>query len=382
MQVPVLQVLSKPLTIMADETPRSIVELPPPECAQMKPEEPEATPAIVPPAPDAPPAPKKDEPDDDPTGVENVVVDETPPPRPANWQEAVKDHLTPKPKPEQPEEEAAPQFGNMQDVIDFLEERKAAIHLPTKEELEKERRRKKTEGIISAIADGASAISNLIFTTQYAPNMYQQENSMTDKMRERYDRIKKERDADADRYLNYALTIGKLKDAQDAREYQHGRDALQDQIRMSQEARAQLKADRDAALADLKMQLMTGKISEQDAAARAKEIEAEYADQYWNARVDEIKSRKKKNDRWQPSAGRRGTGGGGRPAEHAWRDKNGNLHYCHSESAARSQAAANGGTYVTTPTRRVTTKPDKWGNPSTTETETDVSTPKVTIDWN
>lgn len=284
--------------------------------------------------------------------------------------------------PDAADGEAAPQFGNMQDVIDFLEERKAAIHLPTKEELEKERRRKKTEGIISAIADGASAISNLIFTTQYAPNMYQQENSMTDKMRERYDRIKKERDADADRYLNYALTIGKLKDAQEAREYQHGRDALQDQIRMSQEARAQLKADRDAALADLKMQLMAGKITEQEAAARAKEIEAEYADQYWNARVDEIKSRKKKNDRWQPSSGRRGSGGGGRPAEHAWRDKNGNLHYCHSESAARSQAAANGGTYVTTPTRRVTTKPDKWGNPATTETETDVSTPKVTIDWN
>ncbi len=370
---------------MADETPKSIVELPPPDWTQQKPEEDETPSPIVPPnsngspKPEAKPAPSPVQPsmagDEDYTGAENIVGNNSEPLHPANLQEAVKDHFTPKPKPEQSAEEETPQFGNMQDVIDWLEERMAAIHLPTKEELEKERRRKKTDGIISAIADGASAISNLIFTTQYAPNMYRQENSMTDKMRERYDRIKKERDADADRYLNYALTIGKLKDAQEAREYQHGRDALQDQIRMSQEARAQLKADRDAALADLKMQLMAGKITEQEAAARAKEIEAEYADQYWNARVDEIKSRKKKNDR-------RGSGGGGRPAEHAWRDKNGNLHYCHSESAARSQAAANGGTYVTTPTHRVTTKPDKWGNPATTETETDVSTPKVTIDWN
>lgn len=366
---------------MADETtPKSIVELEQPDW--MNPPEGETTPPKLP----MPPTPEKKEPEE-PTGVENVVVDENQTaPRPANWQEAVADHFTPKPKPTPAggqTEETAPKFGNMQDVIDFLEERKAAIHLPTKEELEKERRRKKTEGIISSIADASRAVANLVFTTQHAPDMYRhEESSMTGRWKKRYDDLKKEREADADRYLNYALTIGKLKDAQDAREYQHGRDALQDQIRMSQEARAQLKADRDAAMADLKMQLMAGKITQQEAAARAKEIEAEYADQYWNARVDELKSRKNKNDRWQPSTGRRGGGGGGRPAEHAWRDKNGNLHYCHSESAARSQAAANGGTYVTTPTRRTSTKPDKWGNPSTTTTETDVSTPKVTIDWN
>lgn len=372
---------------MADETPKSIVELPPPDWTQQKPEEEETPSPIVPPnsngspKPEAKPATSPAQPsvdgDEDYTGAENIVGNNSEPLRPANWQEAVKEHFTPKPK----SEEEAPHFGNMQEVIDWLEERMAAIHLPTKEELEKERRRKKTDGIISAFADGASAISNLIFTTQYAPDMYRHENSMTEKMKERYDRIKKERDAEADRYFNYALTIAKLKDAHDAMVYQHGRDALQDQIRMSQETRAQLKADRDAALADLKMQLMTGKITEQDAATRAMEIKAEYADQYWKAYVDEIKSRKNKNDRWQPSSGR-GGGGSGKHAEHAWRDKKGNLHYCHSESAARSQAAANGGTYVTTPTRRTSTKPDKWGNEVTTTTETDVSTPKVTIDWN
>lgn len=295
---------------------------------------------------------------------------------PKNGAEAIEDHFYNKNG-----KEGESKFDNMQDVIDYLYKAREAIHVPTKEELEKERRRKKTEGIISAIADGASAISNLITTTQYAPNMYQQENSMTDKMRERYERIKKERDADADRYLNYSLMIGRLKDAQEEKEYSRGRNALQDQIRMSQEARAQLKADRDAAMAELKMKLLSGKITEQEAAAEVKRIEAQYADELWDARVDEIKSRKRKNDRWQPSSGR-GGGGGGKPAEHAWRDKNGNLHYCHSESAARSQAAANGGTYVTTPTRSTTTKPDKWGQPSTTKTETDVSTPKVTIDWN
>lgn len=358
---------------MADpQDQKSIIEVSPPEWTQA-PANTETVPPIVPPKPVSQ---EKDE----SAGIEEVTDASQEPKRPQNWQEAVADHFTPKPKQSASESES-PKFGNMQDVIDFLEERKAAIHLPTKEELEKERRRKKTEGIISALADGASAISNLIFTTQYAPDMYNPENSMVGKWKERYDKLKKDRDADADRYLNYALTIGKLKDAEDAKQYQHGRDALADQIRMSQETRAQLKADRDAAMADLKMELMAGKITQQEAAARAKEIEAQYADQYWNARVQEVKSRTSKNNRWQPSSGRRG-GGGGRPAEHAWRDKNGNLHYCHSESAARSQAAANGGTYVTTPTVRTSTKPDKWGNNQTTTTETNVSTPKVNIDWN
>ncbi len=276
----------------------------------------------------------------------------------------------------QTESTSVPGYGNMQDVIDFLEDRRAAIHIPTQAELEKERRRKRAEGIVSSIADGTRALSNLIFTTQYAPDMYRQEDSLSGRMKDRYDRLKAEREADADRYFNYSLTIGKLKDAQDDRTYQRGRDALQDEIRMSQETRAQLKADRDAAMAELRMQLMEGKISAQEAAARAKDIEAQYAENYWKAKIDVLESQKKKNDRWVPGHSGGGGRSGGKPAEHAWRDKDGNLHYAHSESAARSQAAAHGGTYVTTPVRRTSTKPNKWGQTSTTTTETDVSTPK------
>ncbi len=312
MQVRALPAHSNHFTVMADKTPRSNVGLPTPEWARMKPEEPEATPAIVPPAQTSTPARVDD----------GIYADEVRDGKrvyvPKNGAEAIEDHKNDK--------AGESKFDNMQDVIDYLYKAREAIHVPTKEELEKERRRKKTEGIISAIADGASAISNLITTTQYAPNMYQQENSMTDKMRERYERIKKERDADADRYLNYSLMIGKLKDAQDAKEYQRGRDALQDQIRMSQETRAQLKADRDAAMAELKMKLMSGKITEQEAAAEVKQIEAQYANELWNTRVEEIKSRIRKNDRWQPGQGRGGgRGGGGSQKGYAVYDKDGNV---------------------------------------------------------
>lgn len=270
-------------TIMGEnekEAPRSIMELEQPDW--MNP--PQANPS------QAQPPVKKIEPKDEPTGVENVAVE--------------MDQPAPKPQPQQ-----APKYGNLQPVVDYLEDyiKSNPNRLPSKEELEKERRRKKTEGIISSIADMSRAFANLAFTTQYAPDMYRQESSMTGKWKQRYDDLKKQREADADRFLNYSLTLGKIKNAQEDREYQRGRDALQDRLRVSQEDRAQLKADRDAAMAELKMQLLTGQISEQVAATREQEIATEYAEKYWNARIDYMESQKNRNDR---TTGRSGSGGG------------------------------------------------------------------------
>lgn len=259
-------------------------------------------------------------------------------------------------------------YGNMQGVIDYLESQKAAIHMPTKEELEKERRRQKTEGIISAVADGARAISNLVTTTQYAPNMYHPEGSMSARTKARFEKLKSDRQADADQYYNYAMAIGRLKDAQDDKDYKRGRDALQDHL-------AEIKADNAARLSDIRYKRLSQQISAAQAAAEEREANAELNRQIKEARLEEIQSRRDRNNRWRPSGG-----SSGRPAEHAWRDQDGNLHYCHSESAARSQAAANGGTYVTTPTRRRTNTTTSLTGRST-EVETDVSTPQETIDW-
>lgn len=293
--------------------------------------------------------------------------------RPANWQEAVQDHFTPNGDSEQR------QYNNMQDVIDYLEEQRAAIHMPSKEDLEKERRRRRTEGIISRIADGASAISNLITTTQYAPDMYNPSSSMSDATRARYERLKKEREADADRYLNYSMMIGRMKNEADDREYKRGRDALQDRIRISQDTRAQLKADRDAAMAELRLELMQGKITEQDAATELKQIQLKYADDLWNARVGNVKSQTSRNNRSGYGSG----GGGGAVGQYTVsriNPRTGQKEYkggFKSEQAARNYAttyAGDGWTYVTTPTRRTSTKPDKLGYPQTTTSTTDVST--------
>ena len=267
------------------------------------------------------------------------------------------------------------EYGNYQDVIDYLEEQRAAIHMPSKEELEKERRRRRTEGIISQIADGASAISNLITTTQYAPDMYNPSASMSDATRARYDRIKKEREADADRYLNYSLMMGKMKDAADDREYKRGRDALQDRL-------TQIKAAYNARMADIKYQREAQKLDDAKAAAAEREASMDLDRQIKEARLELIKSQTHKNNQYKPSSGRGGGGGGtvGQYTVSRINPKTGQREYkggFKSEQAARNYAttySSDGWTYVTTPTRRTSTKPDKFGYPQTSTSETNVST--------
>lgn len=99
------------------------------------------------------------------------------------------------------------------DLIPQLEKKMAEYKPLSEEELKKLRRRQKTEGIISGISDAVQSVANLIFTHHYAPNMYNAKEGMSAKAKERWEKEKAQREADADKFLNYALTIGKMKDA-------------------------------------------------------------------------------------------------------------------------------------------------------------------------
>lgn len=157
------------------------------------------------------------EPDANPTsgGNANPGGGSTPPPQPAAKP------IVPAGQPTQtstgavvsstvPEEFKASSYA---ELIPELEKRMAEYKPMTEEELKKLRRRQKIEGIISGISDASQAVANLIFTHHYAPNMYNAADGMTAKAKARFDKEKAERDADAEKYLNYAITIGKMKDA-------------------------------------------------------------------------------------------------------------------------------------------------------------------------
>lgn len=83
---------------------------------------------------------------------------------------------------------------------------------PTPGELEQERKKQKREAIFAAIGDGISAISNLYFTTQGAPNSYNPSLSLSSSYKRRYDQLKAEREANNRQYTSGYMRALQLDD--------------------------------------------------------------------------------------------------------------------------------------------------------------------------
>ena len=91
----------------------------------------------------------------------------------------------------------------LQDMIDTLEP------LETPEQRKKRERREKSAKIISAVSDGISALSNLYFTSQYAPNMYNHEkSSQLNAQNAAIEKARKDRESNRDAHLRFALALG------------------------------------------------------------------------------------------------------------------------------------------------------------------------------
>lgn len=83
---------------------------------------------------------------------------------------------------------------------------------PTAEELEAQRKKEKRQKIFAALGDGISALTNLYFTTQGAPNMYNPANSQQDVVKDRWDKIKQERDQHMKEYTEALMKAQALDD--------------------------------------------------------------------------------------------------------------------------------------------------------------------------
>lgn len=161
---------------------------------------------------------------------------------------------------------------------------------PTDEELAKEKKKQKRDQIFAAIGDGISALSNLFFTTKYAPNMYDGKNSMSERTRVRYDRLMKEREGKEKEY--YAgLMKAKIADEEKAdrdRKWQRQL-GLDNYNRIRNDA----KEERDRQMFELNLQLQGNKISASEAEAKRKGIEAKYAEELEKARLETEKAKAK-----------------------------------------------------------------------------------------
>lgn len=217
----------------------------------------------------------------------------TPPPAEAPAASTDTEHETPALSPEQQQRVDATagtdrQIKTIQDWMDSEENRPE-----TPEQRKKRERREKSKRIIAAVSDGISALSNLFFTTQYAPNMYNHEKgSMTTAVGKRLDQLKAERERKRDQHLNFSLKLGDLENQRAAtlRELE----AQQERQKLARE-KAQREAEAHgwaAALQDDKRREQAGKANKAEQEAITAQAEAEAAPKMQRAKLATERARK------------------------------------------------------------------------------------------
>lgn len=165
---------------------------------------------------------------------------------------------------------------------------------PTQEELEKERKKQRREQIFAAIGDGISALSNLFFTTQYAPNMYRPVETQSEKTKKRWDKLTAERNANMTAYINGLMRARQADDTYNDNERawqrQLGLDKIKQELDKAADARAEAKEKRDAEMHDLNKQLRNNQITQAEYEAKKAEVEARYAPQLEQSKINRNKA--------------------------------------------------------------------------------------------
>lgn len=160
---------------------------------------------------------------------------------------------------------------------------------PTQEELEKERKKQRREQIFAAIGDGISALSNLYFTTQYAPNMYSGRNTASQRVKDRWDKLAADRNANMTAYINGLMRARQADDAYNRSEREWERQLGIDKIKQQRDAaadkRAEAKEQRDQEMHDLNKQLRNNQITQAEYEAKKAEVEARYAPQLEESKI-------------------------------------------------------------------------------------------------
>ncbi|MDE5887324.1 MAG: hypothetical protein K2H46_07045, partial [Muribaculaceae bacterium] len=151
----------------------------------------------------------------------------------------------------------------------------------TEEEKAKREKKEKREAMLTSIGDGIAALSNLWFTSQYAPSMFDASKSRTATTKERWERLRQQRESNRRLYLDGYMRARALDEAneKDDRNWRHTivREKIAD-------ARYEVKAAQDKALADLNEKLKNQQITAAEYKAEQERIKAQYADQ--NEKLD------------------------------------------------------------------------------------------------
>lgn len=228
--------------------------------------------------------------------------------------------------------------------IAALQEAANRVKPETEEERKMRERREKSAKIVSAVSDGLQALSNLFFTTRGAPNMYDhKEASQLTPLQEKLEKLKAERQANADKYLQYSLKIG---DAQNERaKTLREMEAEQERAKLARE-KAQREQEAHGWLAALqpdKLREQAGKATKAEQEAITAEEEAKNAPALYKEKVKTERNRGRayvaSAINSYASANEHKTNTRGR---FQWWDENGNMHYAKTENEAITKARQHG----------------------------------------
>lgn len=194
--------------------------------------------------------------------------------------------------------DAAASGGNANAVMGYdqqiatLTEAANKLKPETEEERKKRERKERSKQIIAAVGDGLMALSNLYFTTKGAPNMYNHETMSHQKpLQDKLDKLKKEREANADKYLQYSLKIGDLnndraKTLREMEEQQERMKLAREKAQREQEAHGWL-----AALQPDKLREQAGKATKAEQEGITATEEAKNAPAMQKAKLETEKAR-------------------------------------------------------------------------------------------
>ena len=245
----------------------------------------------------------------------------------------------------------------------------------TEEERKKRERKERSKKIIAAVGDGLMALSNLYFTTRGAPNMYDHKTmSQQTPLQTHLDKLKAEREANADKYLQYSLKIGDLQNdkAKTLREME----AEQERLKLARE-----KANREqeahgwlAALQPDKLREQKGKADKAASEATTAEEEAKNAPEMQKAKLETEKARGEAQRASATASRASATNSYASARAHdrsnnnefsAW-DENGREHKFHTAAAAEAFARQHGTFEETDVTSSSTTDSETNGHSTTT----------------
>lgn len=163
----------------------------------------------------------------------------------------------------------------------------------TAEERAKREKREKREAMLAAVGDGISALSNLFFTTQYASNAYDASKGMSAKARERWDKLRLEREANRRAYSDGYLRALAMDEAGE-REDRNWRHTLERE-RIADE-RYEIKAAQDKAMADLNEQLRRHQITAAEHKAEQERIAAQFAEETEKLKQENLRAGVRQKD--------------------------------------------------------------------------------------